>query len=177
MGIQVKTRYGSLDRVRWEISPEEVNKNAVLVCLFSEEEFDDRQAGYNLIMAGFIPTSMIEVGNSKVLLKIDELLYIGGLRCYLERLKYLEFECLRPQESKFKKHKTEEVLTSGLANNKPIKRNFIGSETDEVQGQKNQPSNPKQEYQTTLKPNLKQIKDKPVKRQAVSKVSDDGCPF
>jgi len=42
VGIQVKTRYGSSDKVKWQISPEEVKKNAVLICIFSQEEFDDR---------------------------------------------------------------------------------------------------------------------------------------
>jgi hypothetical protein len=85
VGIQVKSSYCSLDRVQWKITPEEVNKNAVLVCIFSQEEFSDRQSEYKLIIAGFLPTDLIkESGQGSF--SIDELLYGGGLRSYLEFL-------------------------------------------------------------------------------------------
>ena len=38
IGIQVKARHGSIDTLRWSISPEEVRRNAVLVCVLIQEE-------------------------------------------------------------------------------------------------------------------------------------------
>ncbi|MEQ8753560.1 MAG: hypothetical protein RID09_08580 [Coleofasciculus sp. G1-WW12-02] len=38
VGIQVKSRYGSIDTVQWSISPEEAYKNHVLVCILIQEE-------------------------------------------------------------------------------------------------------------------------------------------
>ncbi len=87
VGIQVKTRYGSIDRVQWEISAEEVKKNAVLVCILSQEEFDDRQVRYNLILAGFMPSNMIDSNKGKASFSIADLLYSGGLCSYLESVK------------------------------------------------------------------------------------------
>lgn len=86
IGIQIKTCYGSIDRVRWEISLEEVRENAALVCIVSQEEFDDRKGEYNLLLAGFLPTNMIKVSNGKASIEINELLYGGALRSYLEFL-------------------------------------------------------------------------------------------
>ncbi len=95
VGIQVKTRYGSSDKVKWQISPEEVKKNAVLVCIFSQEEFDDRQPRYSLILAGFLATNMIKAGQTSF--GIADLLYAGGLRNYLESLNFDEQEQLPKQ--------------------------------------------------------------------------------
>lgn len=86
IGIQVKTRYGKIDQVQWEISLEEVKENAVIVCIISQEEFDDRKAEYQLILAGFLPTNMIKVSNGKASVGINQLLYGGALRSYLQSL-------------------------------------------------------------------------------------------
>ena len=86
IGIQVKTRYGKIDQVQWEISLEEVKENAVIVCIVSQEEFDDRKAEYQLILAGFLPTNMIKVSNGKASVGINQLLYGGALRSYLQSL-------------------------------------------------------------------------------------------
>jgi uncharacterized protein YjbI with pentapeptide repeats len=86
IGIQVKSRYSSIDRVQWTISQEEVQKNAILICIFSQEEFDDRKAEYNLVMAGFLPTNMIQLESGKASVGINQLMYSGGLRSYLEFL-------------------------------------------------------------------------------------------
>ncbi|WP_246605544.1 hypothetical protein [Sphaerospermopsis torques-reginae] len=37
VGIQVKTRYGNYDQVQWTIDKEEIEKNAVLVCVLCQE--------------------------------------------------------------------------------------------------------------------------------------------
>jgi uncharacterized protein YjbI with pentapeptide repeats len=80
VGIQVKARHSSIDTVQWSISSEEVEKNTVLVCVFIQEEVNEAQAEYHLILAGFLPTSLIH--GDKV--GINQLLYAGGLRSYLE---------------------------------------------------------------------------------------------
>jgi hypothetical protein len=86
VGIQVKARYGNIDTVRWSISKEEIEKNTALICILIQEEVNEAQAKYNLIMAGFVPTKIIEVSNGKASVGIDELLYSGGLQSYLESL-------------------------------------------------------------------------------------------
>jgi uncharacterized protein YacL (UPF0231 family) len=87
IGIQVKARYGKIDVVKWSINQEEVQNNAVLVCVLIQEEVNEAQGEYNLIMAGFRPTNMIDVSNGQALIQINQLLYSGGLRCYLESLR------------------------------------------------------------------------------------------
>ena len=86
IGIQVKARNGNFDKIQWSISQEEIAKNAVLVCILIQEEVSEAQAEYNLILAGFLPTNMITSNTGKALVGIDELLYSGGLRSYLESL-------------------------------------------------------------------------------------------
>ncbi|MBD1214914.1 MAG: tetratricopeptide repeat protein [Dolichospermum circinale Clear-D4] len=86
IGIQVKARNGNFDKIQWSISREEIEKNAVLVCILIQEEVSEAQTEYNLILAGFLPTNMITSNTGKALVGIDELLYSGGLRSYLESL-------------------------------------------------------------------------------------------
>lgn len=84
VGIQVKARHDSIDKVKWMISKEEAEQNAVLVCILIQEEVHEAQTEYNLILAGFLPTNMIEGSNGKASVGIDELLYGGALQSYLE---------------------------------------------------------------------------------------------
>ncbi|MFN5953061.1 MAG: tetratricopeptide repeat protein [Dolichospermum sp.] len=86
IGIQVKARNGNFDKIQWSISQEEIEKNAVLVCILIQEEVSEAQAEYNLILAGFLPTNMIKSAAVKPLVKIDKLLYSGALHSYLESL-------------------------------------------------------------------------------------------
>jgi tetratricopeptide (TPR) repeat protein len=86
IGIQVKARYGNLDTIKWSISQEEIEKNAVLVCILIQEEVSEAQFEYNLILAGFLPTNIINSYGVKAFVGIDELLYPGGLLGYLESL-------------------------------------------------------------------------------------------
>jgi WD40 repeat protein len=91
IGIQVKARHASIDTVKWSISSEEVEKNAVLVCIYIQEEVSEAQPEYNLILAGFLPTNMMRVSNGKASVGINELLYGGGLKTYLESLQSERF--------------------------------------------------------------------------------------
>ena len=85
IGIQVKARQGQFD-LEWSISQEEINKNAVLVCILIQESVNEAQSQYHLVLAGFLPTNMTTVTGGEARVKINELLYSGGLRSYLESL-------------------------------------------------------------------------------------------
>ncbi|WP_413173086.1 tetratricopeptide repeat protein [Anabaena azotica] len=87
IGIQVKVRYGNFNKIKWSISQEEIEKNAVLVCILCQEEFSETEKEYGLIIAGFLPTNIIKSTGDKTLVGIDELLYPSGLRGYLENFK------------------------------------------------------------------------------------------
>jgi tetratricopeptide (TPR) repeat protein len=108
IGIQVKARYGNFDTIKWSISQEEIEKNTVLVCILIQEEVSEAQSKYNLILAGFLPTNIIKSFGTKTSVGIDELLYPGGLRGYLESLtssdadKYISLgnECLNKEDYK-----------------------------------------------------------------------------
>lgn len=89
VGIAVKSRHGSLNKVRWSINSEEVQKNAVVVCIFIREEVNEAQPEYHLFFAGFLPTQMIKLKTGNISFGIEQLLYGSGLRCYLEQLESL----------------------------------------------------------------------------------------
>lgn len=86
VGIQVKARHGDIDSVKWWVTKEEVEKNSVLVCILIQEEVNEAQSEYNLILAGFLPTHMININYERVPLHITSLLYAGGLNSYLSSL-------------------------------------------------------------------------------------------
>ncbi|MBI4785393.1 MAG: hypothetical protein HY785_29425 [Oscillatoriophycideae cyanobacterium NC_groundwater_1537_Pr4_S-0.65um_50_18] len=93
VGIQVKARNGSADNISWWIDLEEIESNSVLVCFLIQEEVTEAQSEYHLVSAGFIPTANIDKsqltdfqGKKKAALKMSELLYMGGLKSYLEFL-------------------------------------------------------------------------------------------
>jgi len=109
IGIQVKARNGNFDKIQWSISQEEIEKNAVLVCILIQEEVSEAQAEYNLILAGFLPTNMITSTAGKALVGIDELLYAGGLRSYLESLSKAEEYMLLGDEC-FKKKEYQNAI-------------------------------------------------------------------
>lgn len=56
--------------------------NTVLACVLIREKIEDDQSEFHLILAGFLPVSMIQ--NDKI--GINQLLYSGGLRSYLESI-------------------------------------------------------------------------------------------
>lgn len=86
IGIQVKARHGDIDTVKWSVSKEEIENNSVLVCILIQEEINEAQSKYNLVLAGFLPTDMIDINSEIVSFGIDSLLYAGGLHNYLSSL-------------------------------------------------------------------------------------------
>ena len=84
IGIQVKTRQGNINTVKWSISKDEIKKNTVLLCVLIQETIDEVRGEYNLILAGFLPTSQIDIGiDERADLGIERLFYCGGLNSYL----------------------------------------------------------------------------------------------
>ncbi|MBD6616234.1 tetratricopeptide repeat protein [Komarekiella sp. 'clone 1'] len=121
VGIEVKSRHGSIDRVRWSISSEEVEKNAVVVCILIQEEVNEAQSEYHLFLAGFLPTRMIKLKTGKISFGIDQLLYGGGLWCYLEQLQSsINYNFSRQQPLISKYHLPQE-MPSKPTNNQLIK--------------------------------------------------------
>ena len=114
IGIEVKSRHGSIERVRWSVSSAEVEKNAVVVCILIQEEVNEAQPEYHLFVAGFLPTQMIKLKTGRISFGIEQLLYGGGLFGYLEQLQSAENHHLSKQykKSQFRHDiSTEEDLT------------------------------------------------------------------
>ncbi|QKQ74912.1 tetratricopeptide repeat protein [Nostoc sp. TCL240-02] len=123
IGIEVKSRHGNIDRVRWSISSEEVEKNAVVVCILIQEDVSEAQSQYHLFLAGFLPTRMIKLKTGKISFGIDQLLYGGGLWCYLEQLQSSINNYSRQQPSIYKYLPKQEIL-SKPTNNQLLKSFF-----------------------------------------------------
>jgi tetratricopeptide (TPR) repeat protein len=85
IGVEVKSRHGTIDKVRWSVSSEEVEKNTVIVCILIQEQVNEAQSEYHLFLAGFLPTQMIKLKTGKISFGINQLLYGGGLLSYLEQ--------------------------------------------------------------------------------------------
>ncbi len=86
IGIAVQAEDGSLDAIRWPVSLELVRQNAIVVCILLREDFDSEPEACKPILAGFLPAKMMAFSDGEAKLGIADLLYIGGLRAYLESL-------------------------------------------------------------------------------------------
>ncbi|MDZ8139644.1 MAG: tetratricopeptide repeat protein [Nostoc sp. DedQUE04] len=111
IGIEVKSRHGRIDRVRWSISSEEVEKNAVVVCILIQEDVSEAQSEYHLFLAGFLPTQMIKLKTGKISFGIEQLLYGGGLWCYLEQLQSSINNSSRQQPPIYKYLPKQEIIS------------------------------------------------------------------
>ncbi|MEO1428189.1 MAG: tetratricopeptide repeat protein [Cyanobacteria bacterium J06633_8] len=122
IGIEVKSRYGYFNKVRWSVSVDEVQKNAVIVCVLIQEEVNEAQSKYNMVLAGFLPTQMIKLRTGKISFGIEQLFYAGGLRSYLEHLQastsYVSpnispnISSNSPQQQLFRKAANQNLITS-----------------------------------------------------------------
>lgn len=130
IGIEVKSRHGSIDRVRWSISSEEVEKNAVVVCILIQEDVSEAQSEYHLFLAGFLPTRMIKLKTGKISFGIEQLLYGGGLWCYLEQLQSSINNSSRQQPLLYK-YLPKQEITFQSTNNQVIKSSFKPEHSDE----------------------------------------------
>lgn len=123
IGIEVKSRHGSIDKVRWSLSKEEVEKNAVVVCILIQEHVSEAQPEYHLFLAGFLPTQMIKLRTGSISFGIEQLLYGGGLWCYLEQLQAAKYNSGR-QLSTVYKYQPKADITPELTKNQLIKPLF-----------------------------------------------------
>ncbi|MEH1890604.1 MAG: tetratricopeptide repeat protein [Nostoc sp.] len=123
IGIEVKSRHGRIDRVRWSISSEEVEKNAVVVCILIQEDVSEAQSEYHLFLAGFLPTQMIKLKTGKISFGIEQLLYGGGLWCYLEQLQSSINNSSKQQPSIYKFLPKQEIAPKPT-NNQLLKSSF-----------------------------------------------------
>ncbi|MEH2169915.1 MAG: tetratricopeptide repeat protein [Nostoc sp.] len=122
-GIEVKSRHGDIDKVKWSISSEEVEKNAVVVCILIQEDVSEAQSEYHLFLAGFLPTRMIKLKTGKISFGIEQLLYGGGLWCYLEQLQSSINNSSRQQPPIYKYLPKQEIL-SKPTNHQVLKSSF-----------------------------------------------------
>ncbi|MFN6486146.1 MULTISPECIES: tetratricopeptide repeat protein [unclassified Nostoc] len=130
IGIEVKSRHGRIDRVRWSISSEEVEKNAVVVCILIQEDVSEAQSEYHLFLAGFLPTRMIKLKTGKISFGIEQLLYGGGLWCYLEQLQSSVNNYSR-QQLPIYKYLPKQEISSKLTINQAVKSPFQPEHSNE----------------------------------------------
>ncbi|MEH2281832.1 MAG: tetratricopeptide repeat protein [Nostoc sp.] len=130
IGIEVKSRHGRIDRVRWSISSEEVEKNAVVVCILIQEDVSEAQSEYHLYLAGFLPTQMIKLKTGKISFGIEQLLYGGGLWCYLEQLQSSINNSSRQQPPIYKYLPKQEIVSKPTIN-QALKSSFQPEYGDE----------------------------------------------
>ena len=99
LSIQVKACHTKANKIQWIVSREEVEKNAVVVCIWIREEVNEAQPEYHLFLAGFLPTTMIQLQDEKAILELEDLLYGGGLRSFVEfiQAKSLQFTSAQAQ--------------------------------------------------------------------------------
>ncbi|MDJ0693986.1 tetratricopeptide repeat protein [Mastigocoleus sp. MO_188.B34] len=119
IGIEVKSRSGTFDKVRWSLSVEEVRKNAVVVCVLIQEQVNEAQSKFNLILAGFLPTKMIKLKTGKISFGIDQLFHGSGLRCYLEEIQSARIETvseIRSQELRSQGFNNQEIKNQEIKN-------------------------------------------------------------
>ncbi|MFS0513143.1 tetratricopeptide repeat protein [Nostoc sp. UIC 10607] len=128
IGIEVKSRHGSIDRVRWSISSEEVEKNAVVVCILIQEDVSEAQSEYHLFLAGFLPTRMIKLKTGKISFGIEQLLYGGGLWCYLEQLQSSINNSSRQKPSIYKYLPKQEIQSKPT--NNQLSKSYFQHEVD-----------------------------------------------
>ncbi|MDJ0800339.1 MAG: tetratricopeptide repeat protein [Calothrix sp. MO_167.B12] len=123
IGVEVKSRHGTIDKVRWSVSSDEVEKNAVVVCILIQEEVNEAQTEYHLFFAGFLPTQMIKLKTGRISFGIQQLLYGGGLRYYLEQVQLSTINYTPPKISQFtppKQKSLSSIIPSNIQTVKPV---------------------------------------------------------
>jgi len=139
IGLEVKSRHGIIDRIRWSVSAEEVQKNAVVVCILIQEEVNEAQPEYNLFLAGFLPTEMIKLRTGKISFGIEQLLYGGGLRSYLEKLQSPpsynspNYNLSRQKSSSYAYKSKPQKTSNKLLKNQGINRDLFTDDDDVFQ--------------------------------------------
>lgn len=81
--IIVRGKFGSRHTARWSFDADEIPETGAIVCVLLEENFAREDCQYNVILAGFMPIEMLDRTQQMVTVKIEDLLYSGGLKSYL----------------------------------------------------------------------------------------------
>ena len=84
ISLQIKACQGKKGDLHWYINKEEIEKNAVLICVWIQEEVNEAQLEYHLVICGFIPSNFLDPEAAETRLGLEDLLYAGGLRSFLE---------------------------------------------------------------------------------------------
>ncbi|MBD2184678.1 WD40 repeat domain-containing protein [Aerosakkonema funiforme] len=76
------------DKVRWLVTQSDIktHKLFIFICSFFIATYHSRGRQIETLLAGFLPADQIKFSGPKTYLKPGDLLYAGGLRCYLESL-------------------------------------------------------------------------------------------
>lgn len=91
LGLRIKTAAfpSPREKVEWWITPEERDRNVAIVFILHPPNREDLDE-YPLILAGFLPTFLLNRDRLKQPFGLLHLLYAGGLRNYLESLHNLQ---------------------------------------------------------------------------------------
>jgi len=88
IGVCVKVARGQPENARWSIGKRELERHCLVICLWLQEEIVSAvQPEYSLVIAGFLPTSLLEFSDDSIEFGMESLLYSGGIRPYLEQEK------------------------------------------------------------------------------------------
>lgn len=99
LGLRLKTAsFTQGDEVQWQVTPEERDRNAAIVFILHPSQ-DRSLEEYPVILAGFLPTSLLKLNEAKVAVGIADLLYTGGLKSYLESLPHTQPQKIALQET------------------------------------------------------------------------------
>lgn len=84
--IIIEGKVGSRYTASWSVNIDPIPETSTIVFVLIEENFDfqHKNEEYNIILAGFLPAEMLDRSQEVVNISIEELLYSGGLKSYLE---------------------------------------------------------------------------------------------
>ena len=72
----------------WSVKIDQIPETSTIVFVLIEENLDSEHKNeeYNIILAGFLPTEMLDRSQPVVNVSLEDLLYSGGLKSYLESI-------------------------------------------------------------------------------------------
>lgn len=89
--VLLKFYHGSLDELKLKISGEELSKYTIFVFSFFPHKQNQVEPKFQNIFLGFLPFNLLKKSKSDIELRVQDLLYIGGLNYYLKN------NCFREQ--------------------------------------------------------------------------------
>ena len=90
MGIRVKAIEKKMEEdgenTGWCWSAAEIETCEAIACVLIQEPVNETTEAYHLILAGFLPSNLLSLQGDEICLGMEDLLYSGGLRGYIEGL-------------------------------------------------------------------------------------------